>query len=460
MNNNSANGLRTIRPNDPEYSAASACKNSRIRKHPSEIIFCTSEQDVLQAMHYVVSHELPFVIRSGGHSYEGYSLIDDGVVVDLSEMSSISVDAKGKIASVQSGASLQKLQAELAKHNLALPAGTCNTVGIAGITLGGGYGLISRKHGLTVDKLKSVRLLLDYSKFEEVSPLHHDDLFWACTGGGGGNFSVASEFSFQCVDASPAISFRLDWSSNQMRCAVNAWQNWAPFVDERLTSLLIIATQGKHKVYCIGLFLGGKSELKSLTKTLIEACSPPPTLTLDQHSILDASIQHNVSRVGAEDIGVEGRFSLNFQDGVSRFKNTSDFIANALPANCLDTINHFWNTPPPGQAILQFDAYGGAINAVGTDKTAFPHRGNTLFSIQYQTYWEREKDDAQCIEWIRALRTAMQPFVRGDTYVNYCDADLTDYEKRYFSSNLDRLREIKQKYDPKNFFRFPQSIRT
>jgi FAD binding domain/Berberine and berberine like len=419
---------------------------------PRAIVYCESAEDVQRTVRWAQKHALHIVPRCGGHSYAGYSTISRGVVVDVSRLNRVHV--QDDIATVGAGARLIDVYGGLAPLGLTVPAGSCPTVGIAGLTLGGGVGYAGRKLGLTCDNLVGLSLVTADGKLVACGPHENGDLFWACRGGGGGNFGIATKFRFRTHHVGDVAYYQVAWPWSDAARAARAWQAFAPHAPDELFSTLYMSTNGARGPGTVpfvssgGQFFGSQSALGSLIAPLV-ATGTPTRVTVGTLTYIDA-IMHWAGCHPLERCHVVGH---------TRFKSKSDYIgaplSNTAIATLLAGLEASQASRSLGGAALIFDASGGAINRVHAADTAFVHR-NALFSIQYFSSWVGA--GAGDLHWIRSLYAAMRPFVSGFAYQNYIDPDLKSWRHAYYGSNLRRLVQVKRKHDPHGFFRFAQGI--
>lgn len=458
---------RIVRPGDPGYDEARRDYNARFSLSPGSILYCSSESDVIQAVKWARHNEIAVAVRSGGHSYEAFSLIDGGAVIDVSDMTNISVDSAKKLATVESGVTLLPLYETLWEKRVVVPGGSCATVGIAGLALGGGYGLLARSMGLTCDNMMGVRMVDGGGNVVVADEKQNPDLLWACRGGGGGNFGIITQFTFRLHPIGNVSIVRLRWNWQQALEVMRAWQEWAPRVDDRMTGILTVSSKGAKSLLGLAMFLGPPTGTKHLLQPLLAAV-PPEKVSVTAMPFIEAvkkfsgiSSSHkrgskpNKEPIEGEEKVPPEKVHVHLH---SRFKATSDYVdANLSDAAINIMIDALSNTPSDGSCV-QFDTYGGAINRVAAEDTAFCHRGATKFCLHYQICWTSAANDSRCEKWINEFRKAMQPHVSGFAYQNYCDREIEDWAHRYYGNNLERLTAVKRKFDPDNFFHFPQSV--
>src|SRR5919201_585990 len=257
--------------------------------HPQAVVFCETFADVQKTVRWARRHHVHVVARSGGHSYGGYSTTR-GVVIDVSRMVGVHVDPTGRVATVGAGAKLIDVYNALWLRGLTIPAGSCPSVGIAGLTLGGGVGFSARNFGLTCDRLRSARVVLASGAAVRCSPAHHRDLFWALRGGGGGNFGIVTHFTFRPAPVGNVSTFSIEWPLSQAKQAVAAWQKFAPHAPDGLFSICNLSASGRGgttRVVAFGQFFGSESALRSLIAPLVNT-GTPTRVTTDTMSYMTA----------------------------------------------------------------------------------------------------------------------------------------------------------------------------
>ena len=457
-----------VRPNSPRYATDHQLFNTRFDGVlPAAIAYCASPADVQKCLAFAQRFTLPLAPRGGGHSYAGYSTTT-GLVLDVTRMSAVTVDTSTVTATVGAGARLIDVYATLAQQGLALPAGSCPTVGIAGLTLGGGVGVLGRKFGLTCDNLLAAQVVLADGRVLTCDATHNSDLFWALRGGGGGNFGVVTSFTFRVHPVSTLSLFTLDWPWSSAAAVVDAWQGWAPVMpDELWSNCLLLATNNKPSAPIVrvnGVYVGTVAALNPLLQRLTSRISAAPTSRfVGANNLLDTMlIEANcfgktVAQCHLPSQNPNGQLQRDTSDA------KSDYFTRALPPKGIDALvsaitRRQASTLGAGGILL--DANGGAINRVAADATAFVHR-NALFSAQYTAGWNAS-DPASIVaanrSWLNQTWQSMRPYATGQAYQNYIDPDLANWQQAYYGTNLPRLQHVKAVYDPNNFFHFAQSI--
>lgn len=435
---------------DPRYANHAASFNRTYESiKPQMIALCLTAEAVRETVQWAVTHGVEIRVRSGGHCYENFS-IGRELLIDLSQMNKISCDPPSGFARIQPGARLGQVYQTLIARGLILPAGSCPTVGVAGLTLGGGHGLFSRKWGLTCDHLQSVQMVIvdtdqnqiPQARIVQASAEENPDLFWACRGGGGGSFGVVTEFMFKAHPIEAVTRFNLAWHVADAHDVVSRWQEWGPETDDRLaTTLHVNVVDGQlSAVTCSGIFVGPMAELKLLAKPMLE------TGTLVRQAFVPTTMSEAVIH-----------YAGGGDSNPIFFKASSDYAYEPLSSEGIMALLSSAKTLLSGGGAVMMDAYGGAINQVGVADTAFFHR-TAKFCVQYYVEWSTAAQGADRIAWVERMRHSMAGHFSGHCYVNYCDLGVTNYQAAYFGTNSARLSQIKKKADPHNFFKFAQSV--
>lgn len=432
------------------------------------VVRCRTPGDVAEVLSFVGRHGLPFAVRSGGHCFAGHSSTE-GVVVDVGDMDHVRVD--GDRVAVGAGARLGAVYDGLQRHGRAIAAGTCPTVGIAGLALGGGLGVLGRRYGLTADLMVSAEVVLADGRVVVCDEAEEPDLFWALRGAGAGNLGVVTSFVFRTVPAPRVVNFHLTWAYDAAAPAIEAWQGWAPFApDELAASLKLVA---------------GGDPGEPPTVNLYGALQVDEADDVDRSSVVDEL----VDRIGAEpewrwveelDFAETRGLWAQLPPAGTTFRDL-DPPADGVPHTWLVAASEFFRRPLPGDAVagllasftdgrlageereLDFMPWGGAYNRVAADATAFAHR-RELFQIKHSATVAPEAPGASGAS---AAQGSAQAFVRrswaavhrwgsGGVFPAFPDPDLPDAAEAYYGTNLPRLRRIKFHYDPSGLFRLPE----
>jgi FAD/FMN-containing dehydrogenase len=430
-------------PNKFDYDQS---YSKRMQITPKVRVVAASEAAVGSALRWATGNGVSFAIRSGGHSYEGFSQNPD-LVIDVRGMSVIALSADKKSASIGSGASLGEVYKALAPSHLAIPAGTCFAVGVAGHSLGGGFGLLGRPFGLACDSILSMEVVDGAGNILNVSAEANPDLFWALRGGGNGSFGVVTRFNFRASRVNMVAKFSINWSRPvaQATKIVLAWREWLENLPSAIscTMHLTRGSGGTIKVHVAGLSVASESKLTDEVRRLQKLVGLAELLRTSTLSFDRAATIFNGGPPSYDSVLMKAK---------------SDYVTEPMTEQGVSTLlNGLQNAP--GEIAVLFDSYGGAINKVASDASAFAHRGNTRYLIQYFMQWDNPGASQANIEAMRTLYAAMRPFVSGQSYVNYCDLDLGEgYARAYWGDNLPRLTKIKAAFDPQNIFKHAQSV--
>jgi FAD/FMN-containing dehydrogenase len=422
------------------YDTARLLFNTRFDSvRPQAVVYCESVGDVQKTVRWAHKHKLHIVPRAGGHSYGGYSTTS-GVVVDVSRINRVSLTADRR-AVVGAGARLIDVYTALAVAGRTVPAGSCPTVGITGLALGGGVGFSSRKFGLTCDHLVEATVVLANGSVVVANAHHHADLYWALRGGGGGNFGIVTRLVFRTRPADEVVTYSLAWPWSDAKRVVAAWQQLAPHAPDGLFSVLNV--NSAPAIISAGQFSGSERRLRELLQPLAAAGTPTRFTTVARTYMSAVHMWAGCATV-----------PLCHQAGRATFAAKSSYVNRPLASAGIDALlQGIESYSGPGSGIVLLDSYGGAINRVPKAATAFVHR-DALFSLQFLSYAEPPN-----VAWLRRVHGAMQPHVSAFAYQNYIDSALPHWQHAYYGSNLRRLQTIKRRYDPHNFFHTRQTIR-
>jgi FAD/FMN-containing dehydrogenase len=460
---------RLLQPGQSGYRQARLLFDPRFDgQRPAGVAYCATPGDVANCLSFVRRFAMPVAARSGGHSYAGWSGTA-GLVVDVTGMHSFRLGA-GQTVTVGAGLHLIDFYHQLAAHGLAVPGGSCPTVGIAGLTLGGGVGVLSRAYGLACDNLERVEIVTADGSVLQCDAFHHGDLYWACRGGGGGNFGVATSFTFRTHRLSRLVLFFLSWPWAQAGRVVSGWQSWAPGAPDALWSNLHLAAAPGGPVPSVqvgGTFLGSAGGLSAhLDRLYARVGSAPGSPFIQEMPFLDAMLLD----AGCSGLTVD-QCHLPWQAPGGQLTRQpsfakSDFFTAELPpagiAALLAGVERLGRVrgASGGGGGVAFDAFGGALNRVPQSATAFAHR-DALYLAQYSTEWPTGAPGAPVGRqhaWLRGVYASMRPYASGQCYQNYIDPDLANWRQAYYGANYPRLAQVKAAYDPAGLFRFPQAI--
>jgi hypothetical protein len=463
---------RLIRPGTPAYANAKLDYDPRFDTiHPRAVVMAESAHDVARTIAFARERGMAFAARSGGHSYAGYSL-SDGIVIDVSRMAE--VRAASGTATIGAGAKMIDVAAGLAPAGAVVPGGTCATVGIAGLTMGGGQGVTGRLLGLTCDSLLQATVVTADGRVLTCDQQTDPDLFWALRGGGGGNFGVVTSFTFRTHELASLTIFALSWPWSTAASVVEAWQTWGPDAPRPLwSSCRLRWIPGAGPSVSIGGVWAGSAAgsadgLAAHLSDLSTAVGSVPSRSVTTMSYLDAALY----LAGCSGYPVGG-CRLTTQAAGGRLQREasiakSDFIDRPMgpvvTARMLAAIESRGATPSlseqEGGVLL--DAWGGEIAETAGGATAFPHRETRFLAQEFVTFKTALSDEVSTAnrEWLDGLWRDLRPAASGFAYINYIDPELAAWQRAYYGSNLARLVQVKRTYDPDEVFRFAQSVPT
>lgn len=431
---------RLVFPGDPQYTAARQEFNTSFQRFPLVIVYARETEDVVNAVRWARHHRVPIRMRSGGHNYEGLSVVDDGIVIDVSDLRQVEVDRAGGTATVGTGLRNFQLYDALGSRGLVVPSGVCLTPGIAGVTLGGGHSALSRAWGLTADNLLELEMVDAEGRVLRASADRLSDLFWASRGGGGGNFGICTAFRFRARHLETVGFAQINWSLQDLEPVLRVWQEYTlPTADDRMTPLLQMINGDEQRLMMQGVFLGPLRDLRDLLRPLLKAGKPKQVI-IEEIPWLDA-----VARLG------------NVQPTTpSSFKSVGPFLYDLLPDSGVETVRRFMSEPPVSAVSVFLHAAHGAVADVPNRATAYFWR-RALSNISLFAIWDTPDEASAGIRWVEEFREAMLPYTQG-VYVNTPDLSIRDWPKQYYGRNFERLTQVKRCYDPDDLFNFPQSI--
>jgi len=455
---------RLVLPADPGYLANLQLCDSRFDSvRPAGIAYCASETDIQRCVGFARTHGLEFAARSGGHSYAGYST-STGLVVDVTGMAAVAI-APGA-TTIGAGARLIDVYTRLNASGVSIPAGSCPTVGIAGLTLGGGVGVVDRAYGLTCDALRSLRVVTADAQVVTADSTTNDDLYWACRGGGGGNFGIATALTFATFATSPVTLYFLTWPWDAAADVVPAWLAWAPGAPDPLWSncLLEANPSAASPTLSVGVvWQGPPGTAGPLVDQLQAAVGTPPSSRFVEtvpfsHAMYVEGGCANFSQAACHLPTQAPGGALTRQPSLAKSSYVGAALSNAGVQAIVAGVEARQADGAQGAAGL--DAYGGAINRVPPGATAFVHR-TALASVQYNVPFDVGTPAAQLAasqSWLDTWVDSLAPYMNGQAYQNYVDPHLAGWASAYYGANLARLEQVKQAWDPDDAFRFAQSI--
>ena len=437
-------------PGSPAYDGSPQPFNARYRDVlPQAIVSCATPHDVAETIAFARRHGIAFVARNGGHSFAGQSTCP-GIVVDLT-MRSVAV-ADG-VATVGAGARLGEVYAALDEHGLAIPAGTCPAVGVAGLTLGGGLGILGRRYGVTSDRLVGAEIVLADGRILACDEQHDADLFWALRGAGA-LFGVVTSLVFEPVPAPEATTnAHLAWPISRAADLIAAWQVWAPDAPDELAASLKVTAGGEEEasldVYAA--HTGDASEAESLLADLVDRAGVDPTASSRE------GLSFPETRRFWAYLGQAEWATLDpVEEPVSLFAK-SEFFARTLPAEAIAGLLDTFESATGLTRELDFMPWGGAYNRVPPDATAFVHR-DERFQLKHAVVLEPDvslADQEAAGSHVTRSWASVHRWGSGRVFQNFADPDLDPWSRAYYGPNLDRLLEVKKRYDPENVLGSP-----
>ena len=411
---------------------------------------CATTGDVVRGVNFARDNGILLAIRGGGHNIAGNALCDDGIVIDLSQMKAASVNPETRRVIIEGGATLADLDAATQAHGLATPLGINSTTGVAGLTLGGGFGWLSRKYGMTVDNLESAEVVTAAGEVMQASATEHPDLFWALRGGGG-NFGVVTRFEFRLHPVGPdLLSGLIVYPISEAKAVLRQYREFITKAPEALSVWTILRQAPPLPFLPQGVY--GQ---KVIVLALIYADDPK------QGEPLIDPLRGFGTPLG-EHVGIQPyvtwqqAFDPLLTFGARNYWKSHNF--STLQDGLFDAVIEYIEKLPSPQCEIFFGAIGGATTRPAPDSAAYAHR-DTKFVMNVHGRWEDAADDKRCIGWARDYFKASAPFASSGVYVNFLTADEGDRVRSAYGPNYDRLAQVKRKYDPDNLFHMNQNIK-
>lgn len=442
-----------ITPDSVHYDEARGVWNGMIDRFPALIVRCANAEDVAKTVKFARNSNIPTSVRGGGHNVAGNAVLDYGLVIDLSEMQAVTVDAENKIARAEGGATIGHLDAATQVYGLATPSGVFTETGVAGLTLGGGFSWLRRKYGLACDALIGAQVVTANGDIIEANAEENSDLLWGLKGGGG-NFGVVTRFDYQLYDVGPDVYLVMQFlPSDKMREGLQFWNKWSATAPDEVSSFAIlgfvpamdeIPAEYHHQetVIFMAMYAGDPEEGK-------EVLAPLANFTAALADFSDVMPYVEVQKLFDED----------YPAGEMHYYWKSRYLSK-LDDNAIDTLIALNAQAPSHHSTLDLWQMGGAMSRIPATASAFGDR-SAPFLLGIEANWEIGEDDNSNIAWARNVYQASVPFATDRAYLNfpgfYEDADsLVD---NAFGENMPRLRELKKRYDPDNFFNRNQNIK-
>ena len=442
-------GGTVVYPASSRYDELRAIWNAMIDRRPAAIVCPASDEDVARAVNFAHAHNLAITAKGGGHNIAGNALVDGGLVVDFHQMKSVQVDPERRTARVQPGATLGDVDRATQRHGLLVPTGVNSTTGIAGLTLGGGFGWTTRKFGLTIDSLRSARLVDASGKLLKVDRAEQPDLFWAIRGGGG-NFGIVTEFEFDLHRAGPTVLTGLIVHPfKDFAAVVKEYQRAVDAAPDELTCWVVSRKapplpflpeqwHGKEVAVLAMCYVGPIAEGEAAAAAFRRIGNPiaeavGPTSFVDWQTAFDPLLT----------------------PGARNYWKSHDVAA--FTDESLALVSDAIGKLPTDECEIFFGHIGGAATRVAPDATPWPNR-KAHFVVNIHTRWREARDDDRCREWARKLHRELERYAMGSVYVNFIPEGDEHRVPDAYGPNYDRLARIKRAVDPTNFFRGNQNI--
>ncbi len=436
-----------ISPGDPTFDEARTIYNAMIDRHPGLIVRCADVGDVMAAVNLAREHELEIAIRSGGHNGPGLALVDDGLVVDLSDMTGVHVDPDARIARVAPGCTWGDVDHATNAFGLATVSGVISTTGVGGLTLGGGHGYLSRKYGLTIDNLVGADVVLADGSFVHASADEHPDLFWALRGGGG-NFGVVTSFEFQLHPVDTVVAGPMFWPIDELETTMRWYRDWLPRAPEDVYAFYLTAEvpagdpfpEAIHGETVCGLlwcYLGAEEEVQEVLQPARDVAEP-----LFEH-------------VGEMPYpALQSMFDELYPPG-DQWYWKGDFVRELSDEAIAEHVR--FGEVPTAKSTMHLYPIDGAVHRVDADETAWRYRDANWSMVIAGVDPDPAKRET-ITEWARQYWEALHEHSAGGSYINFMMEEGQDRIRATYGDNYERLQEVKARYDPDNVFHVNQNI--
>ena len=438
-----------LTPEDDQFDECRKIWNAMIDRRPGCIVQCAGTADVIRSVNFAREHGLRITVRGAGHNIAGSCIADGAVMIDLSGMRSVHIDPETKRARVEPGATLGDLDHEAQQFGLALPVGINSTTGIAGLTLGGGFGWLSRKYGLTIDNLLSVDVVTASGELLHASPEKNSELFWGICGGGG-NFGIVASFEFALHEiGTQVLSGLIVHPFSEASSLLRFYREFVSTAPDELTVWLVLRkapplpflpeeVHGTNVVVIAALYAGDMAEGEAVLQPLRDFGNP------------------HADVIGPHDYSTwQKAFDPLLTPGERNYWKSHDFTE--LSDGVLSLLLSYADALPDDQCEIFIAQMGGATARVPADATAYVHR-DAAFIVNVHGRWSSAGDDTRCVDWCRALFAAAAPFATGGVYVNFMTEEEHDRVRDAYGSSYERLARLKSAMDPDNMFRNNQNI--
>ena len=440
---------QVVLPDDADYHEVRQIWNAMIDRQPALIARCSTPQDIVQAVNFARDHDQLVSIRGGGHNIAGNAICDGGMMIDLSLMKRVEIDVESRRATVEPGCTLADFDAAALAHGLATPLGINSTTGVAGLTLGGGFGWLSRKLGMTVDNLTAADVVLADGREVRASETENADLFWGLRGGGG-NFGVVTRFEYQLHPVGPELlSGMFVFPFDQAKSVITQFARFTESAPEELSVWMVTRkapplpflpenVHGEQVVVLPLCYLGDPAAGEELIAPIRGFATP-----LGEH-------------IGVMPFAAwQQAFDPLLTPGARNYWKSHNF--NQLSEGAIDALIEYAGTMPSPHCEIFIAAIGGQTTRVAPEAMAYSSR-DANYVLNVHGRWESAADDERCIAWARDFFAKTKPFAGDGAYINFLTEDETDRIASAYGATYNRLVEIKKKYDPSNLFRMNHNI--
>jgi len=428
-----------LTPGDPGYGEARRVWNAMIDKRPALIARCAGESDVMRSVQFAHDHNLAVAVRGGGHSVAGYSTCDGGLLIDLSNMKGLRVDAAHGTAVAQPGLRLGEFDRATQEFGLATPLGIVANTGIAGLTLGGGLGWLNGKHGLACDNLLSAHVITADGRLLNASATEHEDLFWGLRGGGG-NFGIVTSFEYRLHQVGPVIGGMTVYPLSEMKQVLSRYGELCQGCPDELTTaaFLVIGADGQPAVAITVCYCGPLDAGEDVVKPFRALGSPAANLVKPMSYV-----------------EMQASFDAGFPP--QRLHYWKAGFLRATSQEAIDVLVEYSTRMPSAMSGIGLQHLHGLASRVTPNETAFPHRFE-FWDVPILSQWADPNESERNIGWARDAWAALQPFSEQGVYVNNLGVEGDDRVRSAYGENYERLVALKNAYDPTNFFRLNQNI--
>ena len=439
-----------LQPGDPDYDAARMVWNAMIERRPALIARCHGTADVLAAVAFARQHGLPLAVRGGGHNIAGNAVCDDGLVVDLSQMRAVHVDPEARLAWVDGGAILGDVDHETQAFGLAVPLGINSTTGVAGLTLGGGFGWLSRVYGLAIDNLVGAEIVTADGQRRHIGPRQEPELFWAIRGGGG-NFGVVTRFEFALHRVGPEVTAGLVvFPHSEGREVLRRYRDLVDTLPDEVSIWAVLRKAPPLPFLAPAVHGTDIVALAVFSPLPQEAVAPFIDMARGFGTVLG-------EHVGPMPYTAwQKAFDPLLAPGARNYWKSHNF--SRLSDEAIDVVLRYAAGVPTPQCEIFLGLIGGRANEPAPDATAYPHR-DILFAMNVHGRWLDPADDARCVGWAREFFGAVAPHAAGSVYINFMTEEEGARIREAYRGNYDRLVAVKRQFDPRNLFCFNHNIR-